>query len=477
LKKIYLWILGIVILSFGLLILIFHAALEVKLGIRAENAKNYTEAMKWYMLADNQGNAHADYAIGSLYWWGNGVTQDYKEAMKWYQKSAEKGNTDAEYAIGTLYENADGVIEDYVEAMKWYQKSAAQGNDTADYAIGTLYESGRGVTQDYLEAMNWYQKSAELRNDTAKYAIGSLYENGEGVHQDYREAIKWYRKSADQGNADAERKIGVFYVTGDGVTQDYQEAMKWFKKSAVQGNIAAENDIADLYEAGLGVKKDHEEAMKWAQIAETNDINTATPQVSFFEKLKNQFLHRDISPAILNLLHEAGYSEKSNIQIHTTSLAIENSYGERTQDLTFYIFSTSGPNPKVSKIKVILYNYGNDGEPADNLLAYGPMMVFQRVNKKSYAFAHYIPSEYLNSKIEKDYVVLPGKTGQFIFHYGKKFEGNPGWDKGEIGFDDIFSLILSENFNNVSSNGEAKMVAGEQGKFRLTGFKKIYSAI
>ena len=43
--------------------------------------------------------------IGTLYRDGQGVTQDYAEAMRWFRLAADRGNAIAQMNIGTLYRN------------------------------------------------------------------------------------------------------------------------------------------------------------------------------------------------------------------------------------------------------------------------------------------------------------------------------------------------------------------------------------
>ena len=56
-----------------------------------------------------------------------GVTKNYSEAVKWYRKAAEQGDTFAHYNLGVCYDNGQGVNKDYTEAVKWYRKAAEQG--------------------------------------------------------------------------------------------------------------------------------------------------------------------------------------------------------------------------------------------------------------------------------------------------------------------------------------------------------------
>jgi TPR repeat protein len=155
-----------------------------------------------------QGNAEAQYNLGTFYQTGQGVAQDYGQAMQWYQKAAAQGHAEALREIGQLYADGRGVTQDYGQAMQWYLKAAAQGDALALNQIGSCYEHGFwGVTQDYGQAMQWYLKAAAPGDLMAPVSIGGLYENGQGVTQDYCQAIQWYRKAAAQGGDYAQQRI------------------------------------------------------------------------------------------------------------------------------------------------------------------------------------------------------------------------------------------------------------------------------
>ncbi len=148
------------------------------------------------------------YNIGYDYYNGtNGKQKDYSEAVKWYRKAAEQGDADAQNNLGDCYKNGWGVPQDYSEAVKWYRKAAEQGNVFAQYNLGVCYKNGRGVPLDYSEAVKWYRKAAEQGYAVAQYSLGFYYEYGRGVPQDYSEAVKWYRKAAEQGNEYAKERL------------------------------------------------------------------------------------------------------------------------------------------------------------------------------------------------------------------------------------------------------------------------------
>ena len=57
-----------------------------------------------------------------------GVPEDDAEAVRWFRLAAEQGDAYAQYNLGRMYANGEGVPEDFVEAVAWYRKAAEQGH-------------------------------------------------------------------------------------------------------------------------------------------------------------------------------------------------------------------------------------------------------------------------------------------------------------------------------------------------------------
>ena len=100
-------------------------------GISCHNDKNYTEAVKYFKAAADQGHAAAQLFIGFCYAKGDGVPQDLEEAAKWFKLSAEQGVAHAQYVLGLSYKYAQGVPQNRAEAAKWLKKAAEQGYEDA----------------------------------------------------------------------------------------------------------------------------------------------------------------------------------------------------------------------------------------------------------------------------------------------------------------------------------------------------------
>src|SRR5437660_391641 len=73
---------------------------------------------------------------------------DYKTALKLLGPMAEDGNTFAEFTIGKMYVYGEGVSKDPKRGAVFIQKAADKGLAIAQYHMGRLYTEGLGVPKD-----------------------------------------------------------------------------------------------------------------------------------------------------------------------------------------------------------------------------------------------------------------------------------------------------------------------------------------
>ena len=107
----------------------------------------------------------AQFSLGQMYFYGNGVPQDYQEAAKWFRRAAEQGDAGAQFSLGAVYSTGDGVPQNDAEAKKWYHKAAEQGNADAQFSLGQMYFYGNGVPQDYVQAHKWFNLATAREPD------------------------------------------------------------------------------------------------------------------------------------------------------------------------------------------------------------------------------------------------------------------------------------------------------------------------
>ena len=86
---------------------------------------------------------------------------NFETALKEWRPLAEQGDSYAQYNLGLMYDYGEGVIEDDTQAVYWFRKAAEQGHAKAQYNLGVMYESGRGIAKDDTQAVYWFRKAAE----------------------------------------------------------------------------------------------------------------------------------------------------------------------------------------------------------------------------------------------------------------------------------------------------------------------------
>ena len=187
---------------------------------------NYTEALKWYKKAADNGSSDAQSELGFMYMNGEGVPINKSEGAKWLIKASENGDIMAQRALGFMYKNGDGVPRNISESNKWLGKASSQ-----------FYEAGRRSMKTdgkvALQFFGWVYEMRQTPHDVwALFHIGEIYYYAEGgVHSDYKEAVKYFKAASDMGNKVAMYYMGICYEIGNGVPKDYNTAKQYYSKS------------------------------------------------------------------------------------------------------------------------------------------------------------------------------------------------------------------------------------------------------
>ncbi|KAF9307089.1 hypothetical protein BGZ91_008472 [Linnemannia elongata] len=279
--------------------------------------------MEWFCMAADQGNAEAQYNVGAMYNYGEGVKQDFAKAVEWFRMAADQGDVDAQYYIGVMYTNGQGVTKNDSEARKWFQMAADQGptgsipkaqhnssktsvdqpssedneprllkeispltnkvSALADISLPTKPVVSQSdidaqVTlgynymdsQDYQAAIKCYLKAANQGHPVGQRCFGAMHHSSESVAQNYSIAIWWYLKSVDQGDAEAYLNIRTVYKHGHGVPQDFSRAMNWYQDAANHGLAEGQYRLGCMYRYGQSTAKDDSQVVHWFLKATSN---------------------------------------------------------------------------------------------------------------------------------------------------------------------------------------------------------------
>ncbi len=269
----------------------------------------------WRDLA-KQGNANAQYRLGTMYLHGNGIKSNTDTALQWFEKAAQQGHVKAALDLGVELGFSQ---QRWGEARPWLEKAAAQGSAEAMSLLGSLYRNGQGVQQDLGKAAEWFDRAirkghsdtvdrllalVDEGNAEAQYRLGMLFLDGVDniIGQNIDEALKWIDKAkqqgylvpdkdlkrafkvifsnlekrAKQGDTDAQLEIGYFYlVKQDFVEQNISKAIMWLRRAAQpnkpgeRGNAEAQHTLGVFYITGHDgiVEPNLAEGIKWLQLA------------------------------------------------------------------------------------------------------------------------------------------------------------------------------------------------------------------
>src|SRR5438552_1700400 len=165
------------------------ASADLDIGVAAYNRGDYATALRELKPLAENGLAPAQFNLGVMYNFGEGVPQDYKEALRWYRLAAEQGDALAQFNLGDMYYFGKGVPLDDKEALRWYRLAAEQGHPRAQFIVGSRYATGDGVRKDYVQAYMWLslataqglKKASDARDMTARQMSQSQIAKAQGL--------------------------------------------------------------------------------------------------------------------------------------------------------------------------------------------------------------------------------------------------------------------------------------------------------
>ncbi len=96
------------------------------------------------------GDPDSQLELGMRYATGKGIPPDERAARRWIGQAAGQGNAAAQFELGSYY-----TLEpqrDYERAADWLRKSALQCFAPAQNSLAMLYLAGAGISEDPVEA-------------------------------------------------------------------------------------------------------------------------------------------------------------------------------------------------------------------------------------------------------------------------------------------------------------------------------------
>ncbi|MCP1200131.1 tetratricopeptide repeat protein [Notoacmeibacter sp. MSK16QG-6] len=180
----------------------FQYALMLLDGEYVEKNEAFAERLLKQAAEGGNANAQFNYAQRLL---GTNNAKNVSEAARWYQAAARKGVPDAQYAYANwLSGEIDGVTRDMAEAREWLAKASKGGMAAARVELATWLFSGKGGERDFDQGFRLLRQTARSGNVAAQSQLAKAYIYGYGTDPDTIEAASWYIVARRAGLRDPE---------------------------------------------------------------------------------------------------------------------------------------------------------------------------------------------------------------------------------------------------------------------------------
>lgn len=259
---------------------------------------DYENALEIYKQLASEGNCHAEYQLGVIYYELACLDKDdyksFEKAIEYLESACDDSFAYAYTKLGDIYFEGEVKGPNYTKALDYYQTSpssvvvnrrlgllylhfdqidsaylAFSRNEKSQdpqslHCLGLYYEYGLGPQGKNLEmAKNYYSIAAESGWPDSMNNLGYMYYRGEGVDMDYETAMDWFMKAADNGSPEAMGNIASMYRYGYGCEPDFDLALSWYEKAAEAGHAASCSHLGKLYFDGKEVEKDYDKALEY----------------------------------------------------------------------------------------------------------------------------------------------------------------------------------------------------------------------
>lgn len=135
------------------------SAADLTTAQQAYKQGNYATALRDLTPLAEQGDSGAQLLLARMFLMGQGVSRDFDQAMKWFRASADQGNADAQFFIGSYYLLPR---RDIPGGIRWLRLSAEQGNQDAQLLLGKTYADGISeVPRDAVQGEMWLRLAAK----------------------------------------------------------------------------------------------------------------------------------------------------------------------------------------------------------------------------------------------------------------------------------------------------------------------------
>lgn len=229
--------------------------------------QSFEKSFKWRVKASTDENPNVWESLAFLYRTGLGCQRDLNKALDCYNHAIKLGDTSSYSVVAEIY----SILSSSPESVEFYKKSADCGYAFSALDLGMLYKEGYSTSEpDYESAAKYFSQAAEAGITEAKYQMGQLYYLGYATFgRDFALANKWFKRAAEEGDIRSQYNLGYAYQHGLAVERNLDSAIFWYEKAATRGHRLSQVGVADLY--AQTQKRNYEKAIYWYQQATKQD--------------------------------------------------------------------------------------------------------------------------------------------------------------------------------------------------------------
>ena len=262
--------------------------------------KNYSEAEKWLLQSEKQGELQATERLVEIY---NIEKNDVKREEKLLVLSNQK-RTVYMYELGKLYMKKG----EYVKAEELFVKLKDYGIVKAADRLSDIKEILKNENNE--ETVN--KKVMELSENPGKLDIEMIFKETQKMLFSNPEKAKIYLEKIEKYKRQAASYLAEYYID----KFDNENTKKWLLNAAERGEVSSMYDLGVLYEE----EENYEEAEKWYKKGVQNDNRGAINGLALLylkegnlkegEKLLLKLTEKNDFFGMLNL-SEKYYNEKN----------------------------------------------------------------------------------------------------------------------------------------------------------------------
>ena len=142
-----------------------------------------------------KGDAEAMHMLGCKYHCGQlGLGKGVPRAIELWTEAAELGSNDAHYALGMVYYTGNGVEEDKPRGIQYLQQTAMKGHALSRHNLG----HDEAMNKNYEVAVQHFMISAKMGYEESLNAIKNVFKLGHATKAQYAEALMAFRDAVEE---------------------------------------------------------------------------------------------------------------------------------------------------------------------------------------------------------------------------------------------------------------------------------------